>query len=309
MAKNTRRHLDQKTARKLSDLAHLAFIEALTHVADLSPRQLAFHGGTSLHLSWKSPRFSEDLDFLLDRAQRPVIEKMMRKIETRMRSVMRNRHPDLEPNVRISDKTREGDNLLNYRVTVSSPRLIGNVKVKAEFWQVDSDYLRHYDTRFAYPLQGGDLVTSVSQPLPAASLEAAYADKLTAFATRRFLKWRDVFDTWWIGRQIEIDPARMADRFLHHVTAFDTVEGLSPEEALRRFLERTPEEIGSEADPDLKRWLPGDLWNRLSGPGIAEIIETVRTSIEAIAAEIEARNAAPREEEMESDANTPDIGA
>lgn len=34
---------------------------------------------------------------------------------------------------------------------------------------------------------------------PGATLATAYADKLTAFATRPNLKWRDVFDLWWIG--------------------------------------------------------------------------------------------------------------
>jgi predicted nucleotidyltransferase component of viral defense system len=298
MAVKKRKPLDPANARRMSDLGHMAFIDALTQATPLQTRQFAFHGGTSLHLSWKSPRFSEDLDFLLDRSLQPKMEKFIRKIETRMRQNLRAIDPDLD--IEISDKTRPDSNLLNYRLTVSSDAFIGNVKVKAEFWQVEGEYLRQYDTRFAYPLKNGDIVSSVSQPMPAATLEAAYADKLTAFATRNHLKWRDVFDLWWIGKQIDINPAEMADRFLHHVTAFDTQDGLPPEQALRKFLKRTPEDIISEADPDLKKWLPSDLWKTLQGDGIQQMVDIVRESIGSIADEIESRamDAQPEEDEV-----------
>jgi predicted nucleotidyltransferase component of viral defense system len=308
MTKRKRRHIDPATARRMSDLGHMAFIEALTNATPLQAKQFAFHGGTSLHLSWKSPRFSEDLDFLLDRKLEPKMGRFMRKIETRMKAFLRAEAPDLDLDVRIDDKTREGSNLLNYRITVSSPLIVGNVKVKAEFWQVESEYLRHYDTRFAYPLKGGDVVSSVSQPMPAASLEAAYADKLTAFATRRHLKWRDVFDLWWLGQKLEVEPAAMADRFLHHVTAFDTVNGLPPAAALWNFLERSPEEITKEADPDLRKWLPASLWESLAGNGIEEIVAEVRAAIKAVATELDSRQENTQENEEHHVEETPDLG-
>lgn len=295
--------LDPSSARLLSDLGHVAFIDALTQATPLQTRQFAFHGGTSLHLSWKSPRFSEDLDLLLDRTLQPNMKGFMAKVEERMRQILRAKDPDLD--VKIDDKTRPGSNLLNYRVTVSSSAYIGNVKVKAEFWQVEGDYLQQYDTRFAYPLKHSDVVSSVSQPLPAATLEAAYADKLTAFATRMHPKWRDVFDLWWIGRQIDPEPSAMADRFLHHVIAFDTQDGLEPAEALRKFLERDPEDIIREADPDLKKWLPDHMWENLEGDGIVQMVEHVRSSIPTIAQEIEKRQIT---KEVGCDEEEPDLG-
>jgi len=287
MPAQKRRPIDPETARHMSDLGHICFIEAMTQAMPLQAEQVAFHGGTSLHLSWKSPRFSEDLDFLLNRNLKPKMGKLIRKVEDRMRQILKAQDPDLD--VSIQDKTREDSNLLNYRVTVSSAAVLGVVKVKAEFWQVESEYLKSYDTRFAYPLKNGDIVSSVSQPVPAATLEAAYADKLTAFATRRHLKWRDVFDLWWIDQQIDTDPEQMADRFLHHVQAFDTYDGLPPAAALRKFLERDPEDILSEADPDLKKWLPKNLWDNLNGKGIEQIVTHVRSAILDVAEVIEAR--------------------
>lgn len=275
--KQKRKPLDAKTARYFSDLGHMVFIEAMTQAEPLQARQIAFHGGTSLHLSWKSPRFSEDLDFLLERSQSKNMDKMMRRVESGMRRILKAKDPDLD--VKITDKTRDGSNLLNYRVTISSRAVMGNVHVKAEFWQVPDDYLRKYDTRFTYPLKGGDMVTSISQPIPAATLETAYADKMTACATRRHLKWRDVFDIWWIRQQIDIDLDTLADKYLHQVTAFDTVEGLPPDEALFKYLEWPREKFLEEADPDIRKWLPKSLWESLDTIGIEEIVDNVRGAV------------------------------
>jgi predicted nucleotidyltransferase component of viral defense system len=291
MTSEKRRALTPDLARKWSDLGHFAFIDALTSASVLQVNQFAFHGGTSLHLSWKSPRFSEDLDFLLDRSLGAKMGRIMRKVERRMRDLVMEHDPDLR--VQILDRTRPGDNLLNYRITLSSPRVHGNVKVKAEFWQVDGDYLADYETRFAYPLKPGDMVSRVTSPLPAATLQAAYADKMTAIATRPHMKWRDLFDIWWIGQQTEIDPKAMTERFLHHVSAFHTVDGLPPREALLKFLEKDPEAIAAEADPDLKKWLPPTLWEALKGDGIRAIVEDVRHAVESLAKTLPASEKLP----------------
>lgn len=285
--KITKKPLDPVTARKWSDLGHMAFIDALTSTAVLKADQFAFHGGTSLHLSWQSPRFSEDLDFLLDKELGEAMPKMMKKIEKRMLHILRAVDPNFD--LEIREKTKPGSNLLDHLVVVTHKHYQGTSKVKAEFWQVDADYLKDFETKFAYPIKEGDIISKVSQPLPAATLEAAYADKLTAFATRRHLKWRDVFDLWWIGKQVDVDVPRMADRFLHHVTAFTTYDELPPAAALRKFLERDRDQIISEADPDLKKWLPTALWNTLKGEGVEQIVDTIRANIEAIAVEIENR--------------------
>jgi Nucleotidyl transferase AbiEii toxin, Type IV TA system len=94
--------------------------------------------------------------------------------------------------------------------------------------------------------------------VPAATLETAYADKLTAFATRPYLKWRDVYDLWWIGTQshAKVDVRNVAAQFVHDITAYTPVDNLSPAAALRRFLLNDRMELAGKADPDLKRFLP-----------------------------------------------------
>lgn len=286
--------LTMDMARQWADLGHMAFIDALTSTFPASADRLAFHGGTSLHLSWKSPRFSEDLDFLLDQDLGAEMIGAIPKIERRLRDLLRAHDPQMD--VEIRNKTKGDGRLLNFLVVVSNPKYLGNAKIKAEFWQVGRDYLAGYETQFVFPGKPGEPAPKTLQPLPAATLQAAYADKLTAFATRPHLKWRDVFDLWWLGSHIRLDIPEMADRFEHHLTAFRTRDGLDPAAALRLFLTKGREEALQTADPDIKRWLPSGLWKTLEGDGITQIVDSVAASIEAIATHIETRPGEPQDE-------------
>lgn len=42
-------------------LAHSLLLQAIAEMPDWGADKLVFHGGTSLHLNWSSPRHSEDL--------------------------------------------------------------------------------------------------------------------------------------------------------------------------------------------------------------------------------------------------------
>lgn len=214
-----------------------------------------------------------------------MISEIIPEIESRMRQALQSKDPSL--NLTLADKTRAGSNLLNYRATLSSSDHIGNAKIKAEFWQVDEDYLRKYDTRaFKSATQQG-IVFTLPQALHSATLESAYADKLVALAGRNYLKSRDIFDLWWIGNRISPDPATMKDRFLHHATAYSFPNDLPPGQALRRFQEHRDEDIIAMTVPDLKKWLPERVWLNLKSDRFHALISYVRHSVDSIVAEIE----------------------
>lgn len=65
--------------------------------------QIAFHGGTSLHFSWRSPRLSEDLDFLIARSAADlgsIIELAGKKVAEAFRfrkSEVHGRDPGPDP--------------------------------------------------------------------------------------------------------------------------------------------------------------------------------------------------------------------
>jgi len=210
----------------------------------------------------------------------------MSKVRQKMQSAVMLFDPSLT--IEIKNKSKEESNLLSFHIVLSSPKkIIGNTMVKAEFWKVDSEYLDKYESEFVLPVKRNDVVSRISQPIPAATLKSAYADKLTAFSTRPFLKWRDVFDLWWIGKQIDINPAEMSKLFLHHVSAYNTVDNKHPKQALLQFLSLDIEDVVKKSDPDLKKWLPAPLWNALYPDGVRQMVMYTRDSLSKISDQID----------------------
>lgn len=268
--------------RDWSTTIQFRFAEALPLVTSWSCRDVAFHGGTSLNMSWGSPRYSEDLDFLLAQTNTTKLEAVMSKALKRMQAAMLLSHPDVT--LEMKNKTREGGRLQHFQITASSSAYQEKCMVKVEFWPVDQDYLNHYESQFVFPVRQGEVVTRSSAPLPAGTLRSAYADKLTAFATRPFLKGRDIFDLWWIDQQQSSSLDDIAGRFTHNVRAYETTNHLAPHEALEHFLSSYSEQqIMEKADPDLKRWLPDAIWTALWPDGVRQMVTTVRERIETVA--------------------------
>lgn len=61
-----KRHLTSTEAFDLRQALHVATLDALMASRRWEPGDLVFQGGTSLHLAHGSPRYSEDLDFLVN---------------------------------------------------------------------------------------------------------------------------------------------------------------------------------------------------------------------------------------------------
>ena len=274
--------LDPEMATAWAAKAHAYVLDALMSESSWRCNDIAFHGGTSLHLSWRSPRHSEDLDFLVSRDV-PDIARVMEAVRRRVQERFLMEDPSIR--VEIRDRTKDPERMPYYQATVSSSRVTGKAMVKVEFWRVDRAYLERYPVEFRTPLLQGDMITSVLSPVPAATLPTAFSDKLVAFATRPYLKWRDVFDLWWIGTQsggtIHLDE--VCDQFLHNVSAYDTRGGLSPAEALRDFLGRDESDIFAEAERDLRQWLPEGLWKRVYPETVRRMVTYVRDTIAAVA--------------------------
>jgi hypothetical protein len=283
----SRRPLSSDLAAAWASAAQFRFLEALMADPVLACDQIAFHGGTSLHFSWRSPRRSEDLDFLtaltageigatVARAHRKTAEAFLAEDPLFV--------------VELPDETRRGDRMIAYPLAVSHPGYLGRTLVKVEFWRVDPEYLAGYPVEFRAPMSPGDIVSRISSPVPAATLQTAYCDKLTAFATRPYLKWRDIYDLWWIGTQTDarLELPAVTVQFLHNVQAYDTIGNLPPAQALRRFLtSHDPDAVIRQADPDLKRWLPEGLWARLQPRITTEMVRYVWYALARVADALE----------------------
>jgi predicted nucleotidyltransferase component of viral defense system len=279
-------------ASQWAQRAHVFFLDALMQHAGWGVGELAFHGGTSLHLSWRSARYSEDLDFLLSSTVSKVdavAAKVVAAVQERFRAL------DAAFSVELRDKSKDAARMLSFHVVVTHSGYLGRALVKAEFWRTQAGYLAQYPTVFRTPASPSDLAVLVSHPVPAATLETAYADKLVAFATRPRLKWRDIYDLWWIGTQSSacIDLQAVCTQFRHNLTAYQTVNGATASQALRAFLTLDTGALVSAADPELKRWLPPALWKSLHPQGVQEMVTYVRTALRNVADALDAADEQP----------------
>ncbi|HWW80125.1 MAG TPA: nucleotidyl transferase AbiEii/AbiGii toxin family protein, partial [Steroidobacteraceae bacterium] len=83
------RHLSPESATRWAASAQFYFLDALMADPGIQYEQIAFHGGTSLHFSWRSPRLSEDLDFLLAREAgdiHAIVERAGKKVTEAFRA-------------------------------------------------------------------------------------------------------------------------------------------------------------------------------------------------------------------------------
>lgn len=283
MAAEKRKPLPPGLASRWSQLAHAFYLQALITESNWGFNEIAFHGGTSLRMSWNSPRHSEDLDFLLAR-QVENLDAISAKVEQALKDLFLAEDPNLR--VELRSKTKDPNRMAVYQIVVSHPYFIGNAMAKAEFWRVDDSYLAGYPVALRTPATQGEVVGLLSTPIPAATLQTAYADKLTAFATRPHLKWRDIYDLWWIGTQTNT-PLKMpevAAQFLHNLGGYTTREGLPPAQALRLFLANDRDGVIQRADPDLKRWLPESVWDALQRQGaVDQMVDYVFHALGAVA--------------------------
>lgn len=257
------RHITLQERAQWASMAHLALLQCIGEAAEWTSTDYAFHGGTSLHLSWNSPRFSEDLDFLLSSKAALRLNETMTDVSDRLRQTLLVADPPLMVSIKDRSVARMG----NYRFTLTRPGVLGSVMVKAEFWLVSPEYLKKYQTtnrRPNVPANLGGARIRIDTTLPAATIETAYYDKLVAFATRTHLKWRDLFDLWWLDGQLsrEIQAHPSVERLLAHLSAYNTADQLSPAQAFRRFAAMLDNKAAVllAAERDLKPFVSPTVW-------------------------------------------------
>jgi hypothetical protein len=137
----TQTPLTPEIASEWAQRAQLFVLDALMVESTWAAGQIAFYGGTSLHLSWRSPRFSEDLDFLIDR-QAADIDQVMARVASRLKERFVDEDPRFKVDIR--NKTRDGERMPAFHVLVEHEGFMGKSMVKADFWRVDIDYLAKY---------------------------------------------------------------------------------------------------------------------------------------------------------------------
>lgn len=282
-----RRSMTRDEQQELASLLHPVVLTEFLEAGDWTSKNIAFQGGTSLHLMWHSPRFSEDLDFIIDKESVGALDKSMKRVQKRVRSWFTPRYPDCKIELK-TPKFLDKRNQM-YEVIWSDPAVMEKVRVKVEFYSVDGELVRQYSPSLQQLSINGGLRTTAT--IPAAQREWIYHDKVHAIADRGYLKWRDLFDLWWLRTQSRgtehvglLSPWTEPD-FWAKALVVNAMYGQTPDGMIAGidvFLARSTTSIMAMAETDLKKFLPPLLWKKLWPNGVLEMVEFVKRDLLAI---------------------------
>lgn len=265
-----KRPLTTTEAFDLRQALHVATLDALMSSRRWEPGDLVFQGGTSLHLAHGSPRFSEDLDFLVKSTIK--LDSLSEAIKTRLEGTS---WLPTDTNLSVI-KAKDGRNPHAFVVTIGGTEVIGAIRVRVELWQTNETALSAIKAVVAPVKLARGPASGMQAFVPTADLPEIYADKVFALAARPYLKPRDVFDLHWLDKhaglhECSVDDLRVRLATYPNETASSWLEKASTR---RMDLSKSHEPIMN----DLRRWLPS-YW-LLNEASVNEMVTTTIQSLE-----------------------------
>jgi predicted nucleotidyltransferase component of viral defense system len=246
--KRTLTAADQQRFRSILQSATLG---ALMDSRRWQPGELAFQGGTCLHLAHGSARFSEDLDFMVRGGL--SLQGLSSQVQRRLQ-VLPGVPTDMAVTVAPSKEAR---NPHAFMVTLGGPNVIGSAKVKIELWQTSEAALNS----LKLVVRAIPTSTGLQAFVPTLTLAEILADKVYALGARDRLKARDIFDLWWLCEQkaMTVQADSLCTRLDiypgHNMNRAQTAHQWLAAAQLR-LSDLSAVSTAAAVAADLKRWLP-----------------------------------------------------
>jgi len=201
-----RGHLTPSEKTLVSQSLQIHVLDAIARSVHDMPGRLMFHGGTSISTVHGSPRWSEDLDFMINPDMSRELDAVRGVIEEHAAERIAELTPgatfELIDKGKARGKVREADpgTVMSWTGRWSHPLRIGVVKMKTEFYIAEPEAAARYRTEMAKPSAVG---LRAQDSIPAATLHTIWADKIMAMSARPTMKWRDVYDMGYVMNHIE----------------------------------------------------------------------------------------------------------
>ena len=176
-----KRHLTPAQAFDLRQALHVATLDALMASRRWEPGELVFQGGTSLHLAYGSPRYSEDLDFLVNSSLN--LQFIAAAVQARLEGVSW-----LVPQGAklVVSKAKDAPNPHTFVVAIGGPDLIGAVRGEGEA-VAGARIDRERGEEHRQPHSPGERCRPGLQTfVPTAELTELYAEKVFALGARPY---------------------------------------------------------------------------------------------------------------------------
>lgn len=270
---------------RLRTILQAAALAALMDSRRWEPGELAFQGGTCLHLAHGSARFSEDLDFMVRGGL--SLSGLAKEVQRRLRLPA-----DIPAGLAVLVTPSRADrNPHAFMVTLSGQDVIGSAKVKIELWQTDAQVLKSVEV----------IVSTIASPsgaqafVPTATLDEILVDKIYALGARERLKPRDIFDLWWLFSR-SAPPKLRPDSLLARLSIYPRGDLSS---TAQQWLDGADKQLAALQQPqaitmvadDLKRWLPSywPLAKQETSAMIAAATEQLRAGVAIVQGYLRAR--------------------
>jgi predicted nucleotidyltransferase component of viral defense system len=257
----------------IKEAIHLHLLSALSEAGVL--RHVVFQGGTALRLCYGGERYSEGLDFVCGKARSYIdkieFDKLVESVLEATRKSL-NREFDIKPD-EIALKQPQapmairGDSAAvvawQISVPVAATRHVPRSRTKIEFANVPS-YDHGPNVAMAVP----GLVQMEDVILQTESANEILADKAVALTARQALKYRDVWDVWYLINKLNAQAQRnmVAKKFADYGTSdVDT-------KAKQRREELTRSSTAKGFLDEMKRFLPAKRVSEMSETGLHQSI-------------------------------------
>jgi predicted nucleotidyltransferase component of viral defense system len=259
----------------VKEAIHLHLLSAMSDAGIL--RHAVFRGGTALRLCYGGDRYSEDLDFVCGKAGsyftdvefKELIEAALETTKKTLNrdfgiaadriSLKKPPHPDLVKQEPIT--VAAWQIIVPIEATPRAPRSL----IKIEFANVPAYETKPMPVRATPGLvQVQDVILTVETP------NEILADKAVALTAREVLKFRDVWDVWFLQNKLDakVDREVVQKKFADYGTSDMDAKA-----------EKRLAELSSEATPnaflsEMKRFLPAKRVAQLSETGLQHSILT-----------------------------------
>lgn len=257
---------------------HAKVLDELFRATRWKGDEAIFHGGTSLSLARRSPRFSQDLDFMINSEYGEQLIEAMRRILAPIQLSFDVMYPGCS----VASKGPNGKSVSSWMFTWSHPNRHGVAKVKAEFLMTKPKLLKAYKSTHVVPMTKG--VIGITTPLPVPTLVAAWADKVKAIATRPAMKWRDLFDLDYIANEIRYSGRVSDEEKIDAIVATAAIYDKTMEDVLDGL--RAVVDSGDLSDyesfgEDMEHWFDANTYDAYGNSGIfRDKLDSARREIE-----------------------------
>ena len=263
---------------KKSELLQLILLDNL--YAQSGSDRIIFQGGTALRWVYGGMRFSEDLDFVTDLPKEDVKNILAGAFQKTQMACIAQFGPGKSEHQRKSGRKEAIRMFFIYRPETQRERIA--VKLEFEFLapgrkpRFQKFVLRDLPSVAGLVTSGKLIIPYSSSIILAETPEEILSDKIRALYERRYLKGRDIYDIWWIKKQLKATPTwiKVREKLVMYQAPFVPARGVS------YFQQRESTSSIIEAlKRDLPRFLPQNIIAMYQESNFSDFITTLREVI------------------------------